>query len=161
MATALIRPLAWEPPYAVGEALKNRRQKKRKYRNRLIVNNNCNSLSLNNWYNFLIRLLFPPSRSKILNCLHIRISVKICHSPPTFLMEMKRHYQKICMMKMCVSLGHLLLHSPDFIGHYSHILWILMSLSNKITRNCIALVTTLIFCQGHKYIIHPPSGFCI
>ena len=29
-ATALIRPLAWEPPYAVGEALKEKRKKKKK-----------------------------------------------------------------------------------------------------------------------------------
>ena len=33
-ATALIRPLAWEPPYAVGAALeKAKRQKKKKKRN--------------------------------------------------------------------------------------------------------------------------------
>ena len=29
-ATALIRPLAWEPPYAVGEALKIQKKKKKK-----------------------------------------------------------------------------------------------------------------------------------
>ena len=30
-ATALIRPLAWEPPYAVGVALKGQKTKKKKY----------------------------------------------------------------------------------------------------------------------------------
>ena len=29
-ATALIRPLAWEPPYAMGEALKEQKTKKKK-----------------------------------------------------------------------------------------------------------------------------------
>ena len=29
-ATALIGPLAWEPPYAVGEALKRQKDKKKK-----------------------------------------------------------------------------------------------------------------------------------
>jgi len=29
-AAALIRPLAWEPPYAVGEALEKRQKKKKK-----------------------------------------------------------------------------------------------------------------------------------
>ena len=29
-ATALLRPLAWEPPYAVGEALKRAKDKKEK-----------------------------------------------------------------------------------------------------------------------------------
>ena len=29
-AAALIRPLAWEPPYAMGEALKKTRDKKKK-----------------------------------------------------------------------------------------------------------------------------------
>ena len=30
MATALIRPLAWEPPYAVGAALKRQKDQKKK-----------------------------------------------------------------------------------------------------------------------------------
>ena len=30
VATALIRPLVWEPPYAVGAALRKKRQKKKK-----------------------------------------------------------------------------------------------------------------------------------
>ena len=29
MATALIRPLAWEPPYAAGEALEKEKKKKK------------------------------------------------------------------------------------------------------------------------------------
>ena len=33
-ATALIRPLAWEPPYAAGEALKKKRKKKKRRRRR-------------------------------------------------------------------------------------------------------------------------------
>ena len=32
LATALIRPLAWEPPYAVGEALKRPKKKKKRER---------------------------------------------------------------------------------------------------------------------------------
>ena len=32
VATALIRPLAWEPPYAVGAALKRQKTKKKKKR---------------------------------------------------------------------------------------------------------------------------------
>ena len=30
-ATALIRPLAWEPPYAMGAALKDKKRKKKVY----------------------------------------------------------------------------------------------------------------------------------
>ena len=32
-ATALIRPLAWEPPYAVDAALKEKKKKKKEYAN--------------------------------------------------------------------------------------------------------------------------------
>ena len=34
VATALIRPLAWEPPYAMGEAIKGQNTKKKKKRER-------------------------------------------------------------------------------------------------------------------------------
>ena len=35
VAIALIRSLAWEPPYAAGEALKRPKQKKKEFRRRL------------------------------------------------------------------------------------------------------------------------------
>ena len=46
-ATALIRPLAWEPPHAIGVALK--RQKTKQNRTKKTVKINC-------WY-FLFRIL--------------------------------------------------------------------------------------------------------
>ena len=33
-ATALIRPLAWEPPYATGSALKRQKKKKKVFKKR-------------------------------------------------------------------------------------------------------------------------------
>ena len=33
-ATSLVRPLAWEPPYAVGVALKRQKKKKKKPKNK-------------------------------------------------------------------------------------------------------------------------------
>ena len=38
-ATALIRPLAWEPPYTAGVALKRQKKKKRKEKERSQINN--------------------------------------------------------------------------------------------------------------------------
>ena len=36
-ATALIRPLAWEPPYAMGVALKDQKTKKKKIHHRCLM----------------------------------------------------------------------------------------------------------------------------
>ncbi|XP_036287386.1 39S ribosomal protein L3, mitochondrial isoform X5 [Pipistrellus kuhlii] len=77
--------------------------------------------------------------SKILYYLHIRISPKIYHSLPIFLMEMTRNYQIIYMMKICVYPVHLLLHLPNLTGHGrtspSNIVLVLMSQNNNRTRN--------------------------
>ena len=43
-ATALIRPLAWEPPYALGAALKSQKAKKKKKYNEANVINGIGSL---------------------------------------------------------------------------------------------------------------------
>ena len=43
-ATVLIGPLAWEPPYAVGIALKIKRQKKKKKKNRMGLGNAIKSV---------------------------------------------------------------------------------------------------------------------
>ena len=46
-ATAPIRPLAWEPPYATGAALEEtKRQKKKKKKDYLTIDNK----SLSTWY---------------------------------------------------------------------------------------------------------------
>ena len=47
-ATALIQPLAWEPPYAAGAALEMaKRQKKKKFKcSQLIFSNSLNNLML-------------------------------------------------------------------------------------------------------------------
>ena len=42
VAAALIGPLAWEPPYATGAALKSKKRKKEKNENQVDYNGKCN-----------------------------------------------------------------------------------------------------------------------
>ena len=47
-ATALIRPLAWEPPYAKGAALKEQKtKKKKKKRNNCLGSSHCGAAETN------------------------------------------------------------------------------------------------------------------
>ena len=46
-AAALIRPLAWELPYAMGVALKRQKDKKRKKRKRKRGSSHCGSAEIN------------------------------------------------------------------------------------------------------------------
>ena len=46
-ATATIRPLVWEPPYAMGVALKRQKDKKRKKRKRKRGSSHCGSAEIN------------------------------------------------------------------------------------------------------------------
>ena len=54
--------------------------------------------------------------SEILNCSQIKITIKIYYSLCIFLMEMKRNNHKICKIKTCAHLAHLLLYLPILTG---------------------------------------------
>ena len=52
-ATAPIRPLAWEPPYAVGTALKGQKDKKKKKNPKLAAKKHCpNQMTAHLWRKF-------------------------------------------------------------------------------------------------------------
>ena len=48
-ATALIQPLAWEPPYAVGAALKKKKKKKKKTKKKYRVDIVCTVVGAGNY----------------------------------------------------------------------------------------------------------------
>ena len=56
-ATALIRPLAWEPPYAMGVALKSKKKRKKKKENRVPLTHPMNQILEKKKHEGEIRLL--------------------------------------------------------------------------------------------------------